>query len=250
MKKIDCIGDVHGCYDELIELFEKLGYSTTGDIPRHPEGRIPVFVGDLTDRGPASLDVIRLVYKMVVENKMAKYVPGNHCNKLYRFFQGNPVKQKHGLETTVAEYEALSEHEQKDIKDQFITLYQEAPLYLEEPEANAVVAHAGIREDMIGKSFKNKKVHTFVLYGDVTGEFDELGRPVRRDWAYDYKGDRWIVYGHTPVLKPRFKHKTVNIDTGCIFGGALTCFRLPEEEIVSVPSKQPEVPEKFRTFDE
>ncbi|MCD5324669.1 MULTISPECIES: bis(5'-nucleosyl)-tetraphosphatase PrpE [Pontibacillus] len=250
MKKLDCIGDVHGCYDELIELFTKLGYSTTGKVPRHPEGRIPVFVGDLTDRGPASLDVIRLVYRMVVVEKMAKYVPGNHCNKLYRFFKGNPVKHKHGLETTVAEYEALSKDEQRIVKDQFITLYEESPLYLEDPEANVVIAHAGIREDMIGKSFQNKKVRTFVLYGDVTGEFDENGMPVRRDWAADYEGGQWIVYGHTPVREPRFKHKTVNIDTGCVFGGALTCFRLPEEEIRSVPSKQPEVPEKFRSFDD
>lgn len=244
--KVDVIGDVHGCLEELLELFEKMGYKTDGDVPLHPEGRTPVFVGDLTDRGPYSLEVIRLVYRLVIEKDLARYVPGNHCDKLYRYFLGNPVTHKHGLETTVSEYEALPKEEQADIKSMFMKLYKESPLYLEIPEVNAVIAHAGIKERYIGQS--GKKVKSFVLYGDTTGEFHENGMPVRRDWAAHYEGDKWIIYGHTPVREPRFKNKTVNIDTGCVFGGALTAFRLPEEKLVMVPSKQEEVPEKFRTF--
>lgn len=243
--KIDVIGDIHGCLDELKDLFNELGYQWENDIPYHPEGRIPVFVGDLTDRGPQSIDTILFVYQLVIQEQKAKYVPGNHCNKLYRFFLGNNVKQKHGLETTVAEYEALLPKEQKQVKHHFMTLYENTGLYLELPDANAIIAHAGIREDLIGKH--NNKVKTFVLYGDITGEFHENGMPVRRDWARDYQGDRWIVYGHTPVKEPRFVNKTVNIDTGCVFGGALSAFRLPEEKTFSVPSKQELVLEKFRT---
>ena len=245
--KIDVIGDIHGCYEELIALFEKLGYQWGKHIPVHPEGRLPVFVGDLTDRGPSSIDVILLVYQMVVEQKMANYVPGNHCNTLYRYFLGNNVKQQHGLETTVAEYQALDNKKQKQVRHHFMTLYEQAELYLQIPEANAVIAHAGISEQLIGKT--GKKVKTFVLYGDITGETHEDGRPVRRDWAQKYTGDRWIVYGHTPVRKPRIVNKTINIDTGCVFGNELTAFRLPEEQLVSVPSKQPFVEEKFRAFD-
>ncbi|MBU8790771.1 bis(5'-nucleosyl)-tetraphosphatase PrpE [Oceanobacillus caeni] len=245
--KIDVIGDIHGCIDELHALFEKLGYQKENNIFVHREGRIPAFVGDLTDRGPDSLAVIRLVYQMVVEHKRAKYVPGNHCNKLYRFFLGNKVQQKHGLETTVQEYETLSTREQKIISKQFRTLYEQAPLYLEIPEVSAVIAHAGIREDYIGRT--DKKVQTFVLYGDITGEFHSDGRPIRRDWAKHYHGDRWIVYGHTPVMEPRIKNKTINIDTGCVFGNKLTAFQLPEEKIVAVPSEQPLVEEKFSYFD-
>ncbi|KGP74341.1 bis(5'-nucleosyl)-tetraphosphatase PrpE [Pontibacillus yanchengensis] len=246
--KVDIIGDVHGCFDELFELFQKLGYTINDGVPEHEDGRTPIFVGDLPDRGPESLKVIHFVYELVVKHQKGHYVPGNHDNKLYRFFKGNNVQQKHGLETTVAEYEALPTDQQEKVKQRFKELYEHSPLYHVLPEANLVVAHAGIREDMIGRD--DKKVHTFVLYGDITGEFHENGMPVRRDWAADYEGSRWIVYGHTPVRKPRFKNKTVNIDTGCVFGGALSAFRLPEEEIVSVPSKQPEVPEKFRTFDD
>ena len=209
--KIDCIGDVHGCMDELYALFHKLGYQYRDRIFLHPDKRIPVFVGDLTDRGPDSLGVIRFVHQMVVEEKIARYVPGNHCNKLYRYFLGRNVQLKHGIETTVAEYNAWDPKEQKRIRHQFMTLYEQAPLYLELPEANAVIAHAGIKEEYIGRT--DKKVESFVLYGDTTGAVDEKGMPVRLDWAKHYKGDRWIIYGHTPVKEPRIINKTVNIAT-------------------------------------
>lgn len=244
--KVDIIGDVHGCYQELCRLFEELGYQRIDGIYLHPDNRLPVFVGDLTDRGPESIKVIQFVYEMVVKQKKAKYVPGNHCNKLYRFFLGNKVQHQHGLETTVKEYNALNEKVQDHIRNQFIELYEKAPLYLQLTEVNAVVAHAGIKQSYIGRH--DKKVKTFVLYGDITGEFDETGRPIRRDWAQHYLGDAWIVYGHTPVSNPRIINKTINIDTGCVFGNKLTAFRLPEERIVSVLSEQPFHPDKFQSF--
>ena len=244
--KIDVIGDVHGCMEELHALFLKLGYVLENEIYIHPDGRVPAFVGDITDRGPDSLAVIRLVYQMVIEHQKAYYVPGNHCNKLYRFFLGNKVLEKHGLETTTAEYRSLNNREQKFISKQFITLYEHAPLYLKLPELDVIIAHAGIKESLIGRT--DKKAKTFVLYGDISGEFDSDGRPIRRDWAKYYNGKTWIVYGHTPVKEPRIINNTINIDTGCVFGNKLTAFRLPEKETEAVPSKQPLNEEKFNNF--
>lgn len=245
--KIDVIGDVHGCIDELHSLFLKLGYIYKNDIYIHPDDRIPVFAGDITDRGPNSIAVIRLVYRMVILENKAKYVPGNHCNKLYRYFLGNNVQLKHGLETTAAEFTALKENEKQKVRKQFIEIYEQAPLYLEFPEVNAIIAHAGIKEEYIGRT--DAKVRTFVLYGDITGDSDSSGMPVRRDWAKHYHGKRWIVYGHTPIKTPRTINNTINIDTGCVYGNALTAFRLPEKETISVPSKQPLNEGKFRVFD-
>lgn len=244
--RYDVIGDVHGCLNELHALFSDMGYKLKEHIFVHPGGRIPVFLGDITDRGPQSVEMIHLVHDMVVNHQKAHYVPGNHCNKLYRYFLGNNVQVRHGLETTVEEYEALPQDEQRLVKAQFMELYDHAPLYLELPDVNAVVAHAGIKENDIGRD--DKKVKSFVLYGDVTGGFYDDGRPVRRDWAKDYHGCRWIIYGHTPVLKPRMVHKTINIDTGCVFGNQLTAFRLPEKKAISVPSEQPFIAEKFQYF--
>ncbi|MFD0826231.1 bis(5'-nucleosyl)-tetraphosphatase PrpE [Neobacillus sp. M.A.Huq-85] len=245
--KIDIIGDIHGCFKEFEDLTTKLGYDWESGIPLHPQKRVLGFVGDLTDRGPESLKVIDIVWNLVIEQQKAYYTPGNHCNKLYRFFLGNRVQIAHGLETTVAEYEVIDKRAQKSIRKKFMDLYENAPLYLVLDEKKLIIAHAGIKKEMIGKS--GSKVKTFVLYGDITGEKHPDGSPVRRDWAKAYQGDACIVYGHTPVKEARIINHTYNIDTGAVFGGKLTALRYPEMEIVSVDSTMPYVEEKFKQFD-
>ncbi|SEO51122.1 bis(5'-nucleosyl)-tetraphosphatase (symmetrical) [Amphibacillus marinus] len=246
--KVDIIGDVHGCLTELLQLINKLGYLEINGQYSHPDQRSLIFVGDITDRGPASIKTINLVYRLVYEDRVANYAPGNHCNKLYRYFLGNNVQAQHGLETTIAELERLTPTELQQVKEKFIQLYKDAPLYLDLPLVNAVVAHAGIKEQLIGRH--DKKTRSFVLYGDTTGEKLPDGRPVRRDWAKAYAGDKWIVYGHTPVWQPRFLNKTVNIDLGCVFGNKLAAFRLPEEVMITVDSQQALQKEKFTIFND
>lgn len=248
MSKFDVIGDIHGCYEEFVQLTTNLGYEWDTGIPAHPEGRKLVFVGDLTDRGPDSIKVMEVVWELVVNKNLAHYTPGNHCDKLYRYFLGRKVQVKNGLDTTVAEYEVLKLDEQERVKLHFKELFETAPLYLELDESNLIVAHAGIREDYIGRT--DSKVRTFVLYGDITGETNPDGTPVRRDWAQHYYGEQWIVYGHTPVKEARKVNHTYNIDTGCVFGGKLTALRYPEMETISVPSSMPRVEEKFRSFND
>jgi predicted kinase len=101
----DIIGDVHGCFDELLDLLKQLGYSVeaqaNGDAsPKYsvkpPEGRKAVFLGDLVDRGPKIPDVLRLAMNMV-EAGTALCVPGNHDIKLMRKLRGKDVQITHGL---------------------------------------------------------------------------------------------------------------------------------------------------------
>lgn len=246
--KFDIIGDIHGCFEELQHLISKLGYKKSNDgSVTHRDKRTLVFLGDLTDRGPNSVAVIQFVYSLVNQKK-AYYTPGNHCDKLYRYFIGRNVQIKHGLETTVNELNALRDKDYETIREQFMTLFEQAPLYLVFDQGKLIVAHAGMKRKWIGK--KNGEIKTFVLYGDITGEKEKDGRPIRRDWAKNEKGDSWIVYGHTPTLSPRMINNTINIDTGCVFGGQLTAFRYPELTTVSVPSKQTLIPEKFHSFDD
>ena len=80
------------------------------------------------------------------------------------------------------------------------------------------------------------KVRDFALYGETTGETGEFGLPVRWNWAAEYRGRAVVVYGHTPVPEPEWLNRTINIDTGCVFGGRLTALRYPEKELVSVPA--------------
>lgn len=245
--KLDIVGDIHGCFDEFVALTKKLGYQWKNDYPVYPDKeRKLAFVGDLTDRGPHSLKIIETVYKLVIDENCAYYVPGNHCDKLYRFFLGNNVHITHGLETTVAEYETLAKIEKNLIRQKFIQLYESSPFYQQLDHGKLIIAHAGIRGDLIGRM--DQRVKTFVLYGDVTGQTNPDGSPVRRDWTSEYQGQALVVYGHTPVREPRFVNNTVDIDTGAVFGGKLTALRYPEMEIVSVPSLMPFIEEKFRAF--
>ncbi|ANU17630.1 hypothetical protein BBI11_11605 [Planococcus maritimus] len=243
---VDVIGDVHGCFDELIELIEQLGYRFENGLPVHPDGRCLAFVGDAMDRGPKSLAVLQLLFDMQ-DAGILHYSPGNHCNKLYRFFKGNPVELLHGLEMTVAEWRLLEKGAQQQFKKRFIRFYEKLPLYLQLRD-DLIVVHAGLRQDMIGEAL-SRRIITFALYGEITGRYHSDGRPVRGNWAKSYKGTPWIVYGHTPVETPYFKNNSVNIDTGCVFGGALTALRFPEMEICQVTSKQDYQPDRFHLYD-
>ena len=118
-------------------------------------------------------------------------------------------------------------------------------------DGKLVVAHAGMKEEMQGRG--SGKVRDFALYGETTGETDEFGLPVRYNWAAEYRGTAMVVYGHTPVPEPEWLNRTVNIDTGCVFGGKLTALRYPEKEFVSVPAARdllragPAVPARGRS---
>ena len=171
----------------------------------------------------------------MVRSGDALYVPGNHCRKLYRYLSGADVMVRHGLETTVRELDALSRRERQAVSRTFRRLYDDAPPYMILDDGRLVVVHAGIKEDMIGRI--SKGIERFCLYGEATGERTPEGFPVRRDWARDYRGDALVVYGHTPVRDAVFRHNTVNIDQGCVFGGKLTALRYPEREIVQAPAR-------------
>jgi protein phosphatase len=99
-----------------------------------------------------------------------------------------------------------------------------------------VVAHGGLPEHLHGRD--DRHVRDRALFGETTGARDRFDLPVRVDWAARYSGRALVAYGHTPVLAPRWKHGTVDLDTGCVFGGALTALRWPEREVVSVAARQ------------
>jgi protein phosphatase len=235
----DIIGDVHGCADELQHLLHKLGYEArlfgSGDGRRahvkSPPGRRAVFVGDLVDRGPSSPDVLRLVLALVAEGQ-ALCVPGNHDVKFVRWLAGRNVKLTHGLDRTAEQFES----ESPAFKTHAGTFLEKIPIHLWLDGGRLAVAHAGLKEDMLGRD--TDKIRSFCLYGETSGEQDEFGLPVRYHWAAEYSGKTAIVYGHTPVPEAAWVNETLCIDTGCCFGGKLTAMRWPEREIVSVPASR------------
>jgi protein phosphatase len=230
----DLIGDVHGCYDELVTLLERLGYTldTTeaGEPTAHPpEGRKALFLGDLVDRGPRSPDVLRLVMNMVASGA-AMCVPGNHDVKLEKKLRGRDVRVTHGLAETLEQLEPEDDAFRERVADFVRGLVSHLVL----DGGKLVVAHAGLKEAYQGRG--SARVRDFCLYGETTGETDAYGLPVRYDWAAEYRGVAMVGYGHTPVPRPEWINRTICIDTGCVFGGSLTALRYPEEELVSVPA--------------
>ena len=231
----DIIGDVHGCFAELIALLRSLGYTVEteddGAVRRvlPPAGRRAVFLGDLCDRGPDSPAVLRLVMDMVAEGT-ALCVPGNHDAKLPRALRGRDVQRSHGLAATMEQLEA----EPPEFRERVATFLDGLDSHYVLDEGRLVVAHAGMKAEMQGRL--SRRVRDFALYGETTGETDEFGLPVRGDWASQYRGAALVVYGHTPVAVPHWHNDTINIDTGCVFGGRLTALRYPEKELVSVPA--------------
>jgi protein phosphatase len=236
----DIIGDLHGCFDELVELLTQLGYSVEKQsiVPgslaysvKPPEGRKVVFLGDLVDRGRKIPEVLRLVMSMV-QAGTALCVPGNHDIKLMRKLRGKDVQITHGLADSLQQLDKESPEFRAQVSDFLDELVSHYVL----DEGKLVVAHAGMKEEMQGRG--SGKVRDFALYGETTGETDEFGLPVRYNWAAEYRGKAMVVYGHTPVPQPDWLNRTINIDTGCVFGGNLTALRYPEKELVSVAARE------------
>ncbi|MBX9580095.1 MAG: polynucleotide kinase-phosphatase [Gemmataceae bacterium] len=239
----DLVGDIHGCADELEQLLDKLGYvraevaeagpgwGTVGYA--HPEGRKAVFVGDLVDRGPRVLDTVRIVRNMVRAGA-ALCVPGNHDVKLLKKLRGRDVKITHGLAQSLAEIDALPAEVRGPLARSLADFLDGLVSHYVLDGGRLVVAHAGLKAELQGRA--SSKVRDFALYGETTGETDEFGLPVRHNWAAEYRGQAAVVYGHTPVPEPEWLNRTVNVDTGCVFGGKLTALRWPEREFVSVPA--------------
>ncbi|RSK50187.1 polynucleotide kinase-phosphatase [Hymenobacter rigui] len=276
----DIIGDVHGCYQELVQLLAQLGYAVeetpvldardlgvrvTRVASRDPLGAGPLsgregepdgsgtesfvspslpergpggeairrvlFLGDLVDRGPDSPKVLRLVMHMV-QSGLALCVPGNHDIKLLRYLNGKQVNEKHGFAETVQQLALESDTFKSQVRQFLDGLVSHYVL----DGGKLVVAHAGMREEMQGRG--SGAVRAFALFGETTGEIDEFGLPVRYNWAAEYRGRAMVVYGHTPVPASEWLNNTIDIDTGCVFGGRLTALRYPERELVSVPAAQ------------
>lgn len=233
----DAIGDVHGCLGELETLLDRLGYDLVRDEDgravdaRHPQGRRVIFLGDLVDRGPDVVGVLRLAMGMVASGA-ALAVPGNHEAKLVRALRGAKVTVSHGLEETLAQ---LAE-ETPEFRERVAAFCYDLVSHLVLDDGKLVVAHAGLKEQYQGRA--SGRVRAFALYGETTGETDEFGLPVRYPWAQDYRGSAAVLYGHTPVPTVEWINNTACLDTGCVFGGALSAMRWPEREVVSVPAQQ------------
>lgn len=241
--KMDIIGDVHGCFDELLDLLSALGHKlkfksshrgvlkVTEFEPKN--GRKLGFVGDFVDRGPDSDKVLALV-RWLCRHGHAVAVAGNHDERLRRFLKGESMRAGFGLRKTAAQIG----RRRKEFRRKVNGFLRDLPLHL--VDENLVLVHAAYREGLSGDEARQLE-----LYGEVSPDvLDAQGRRVRqRLWEDAYAGSKTIVRGHDVVLHPSLKLTRnggwiANVDTGCCYGNKLTAFRFPEMYFVSVPARK------------
>ncbi len=213
----DILGDIHGCIDELREMLALLG-----DDP----GRKLVFVGDLVDRGPSTPEVVKLVSSLV-EAGRAYCVCGNHDLRLARALRGMGLPAAKGLTETLGQMS----QETEEFRHEAASFLETQPGHLLLDHGRLLIAHAGLPERF--HRSPSAEAREIAIHGQKTGERDQFDH-VRYPWAKDYRGTPLVVFGHTPVEQPVWENNTLNLDTGCVFGGKLTAYRYPEREFVTV----------------
>jgi len=215
------IGDVHGCARELALLLEKL---------RPTRGDRVFMVGDLVMRGPAPNEVLKLVRAVG-----AIAVRGNHEGRLLKW---------RDLQRTRRPKKAapLSEYEERLMGNKMLRATAEEidedgwhqlermPLWLEIPEQELVIVHAGV---VPGIKLAKQNEHDLLYMRGITKD----GKPTeKRDegvlWGKKYEGPNHVVFGHNAQPKPQFHRFATGIDTGCVYGGRLTALVLPEGRTV------------------
>ena len=219
---------------ELLALMAELGYGVKRRREEFevtpPRGRTLAFVGDLVDRGPAAPGVLRLAMDMARAGT-ALYVAGNRDVELVRAIRGRVAQVSRGMARTLEQLAPLP----KEFRAEVVRFLRGLPGHLLLDAGRLVIAHAGLKEAMQGRD--SAEARAFALHGELAGGRDAESLPLRMNWAADYHGKALVVHGHTPVAEPSWLNNTVNIDTGCVYGGHLTALRYPERETVSIPAK-------------
>lgn len=240
MGPFDLIGDVHGCALELADLLHALGHMNHGwdetaphrYVRAHPEGRKTILLGDLVDRGPMNLEVMKMA--RALEDLGGLRVLGNHDAKIGKWLIGRDVRVGPHQEPTMVEFDGMTPKEKADWGEWLLAA--EGHYILD--EGRLVVAHAGLDEENQGRMTGGAM--SFALYGKPSscGGVDEDGYPLANDWAEEYLGDATVVHGHIVHDAPREMNNVIAIDTGCVFGGDLTALAWPEHRYTRVPARQ------------
>src|SRR6266850_2313319 len=211
------IGDIHGCYDELMDLMDQV------DLGEHDR---VVSVGDLITKGPKNRDVLELF----MTDLRFSAVLGNHDLALRRRWNGENVELKPAQKETHKELKAD--------KDLYASFLNSLPFMIE--LGTHLVVHAGLRP--------NVELHSQTT-GDLTrlrtlgpDRESEVGTP----WYHVYYGEKVVLFGHWPAPEPRRGKKAIGLDTGCVYGYRLTAYIIETDEIRSVEARRPYDPRDSR----
>lgn len=201
-----------------------------------PEDR-EICVGDLINKGPHSLEVLRLV-----QNEKIEAVRGNHEDKLIRYYLHEKEKEQTGKKNPMR-LDAPELRLYHTLTPQDFAFLFSLPLFIQ--FSSYTVVHAGVlpSTDLSHLDKKEAAKVMRVRYVDHKGRFVTLDRSDPRIhfwWSELYDGRYGtIIYGHQPFLRPRIDRFSIGIDTGAVYGNTLTALVIEEVEpqFVQVPSR-------------
>lgn len=206
MSRTIIVGDVHGCRLELEALLDRVGFRSGDRL---------VFVGDLVARGPDSLGVLD-----IARRTGALFVRGNHEQKLLDWRHGGGRLGRLHLELAEA------------MRDVDWTLLEASPFWLDLPEHDARIVHAGV---LPGVPLDEQHPETLMTLRTV-GPRGEAPRKKRRSdlplWGERWPGPTHVVFGHNALPGLQLHPFATGLDTGCVYGGKLTALVLEEGENV------------------
>ncbi len=240
-KGVDILGDGHGCLRERVNLIEKAGYiKKSNGLYYHPNGRKLIYLNDEANKG-WSYDrrvlygeypsvAMMLMMKEHVEAGLAYAVTSNNNEKICRFLELelNRLEITHSLESMSFARE-LREFEKKygsreatKVKEELLVFCRSLPSYIilanQEEEDVAVITHAGILDNMIGKD--SEFIRKFCAWGGSAANVE--------NWVELHQSNLTIIWGHKPQMETLIQNNTINIDTAGYFGNKLTMLRYPE----------------------
>jgi hypothetical protein len=220
------VGDVHGCADELEDLLERVAFASGDRL---------VFVGDLVARGPASLrvlDIVRATGAMVVR--------GNHEQKLLDYDDAR-ARWIRGTPTGKVDIGKLHRDLARELRPIDWVMLRSSRIWLDLPEHELRVVHAGIDPTI---PFEKQNPGTMMRIRTVPSE------KKRVLWGERYVGPPHILFGHNAAPGLQLHPWATGLDTGCVYGGRLTCLVLgPKQRVpralatrrarlVSVPARK------------
>ncbi len=212
MSRTIIIGDLHGCYDEALELLDRVGATSSDRI---------IFTGDLVDRGPMRRECVELAMQH-------ESVLGNH-------------EEKHLQQRRRKDADLLPDHleTRQALEPEHLEYFATLPHFIRLPEHNAVVVHAGV---MPGRSIEDQDPYHLLHVQCIRPPERKSYWPSKapegyRFWTHHWKGPERVIFGHTVFDRPLVTEHAVGLDTGCVYGRSLTALVLPSWELVSVPAR-------------
>lgn len=207
------IGDVHGCYDELLDLLDKAGLNSDDQI---------ICIGDMVDRGMKSAEALNFFRT----TPGVASIQGNHERKHARSFRG---------EIEPAASQAITRLQIGEADYPAAVAYMDGlPRYLDLPDA--LLVH-GFWEPGVPLEEQRETV----IVGTMTGE-NYLKDNGIWPWYEYYDGGKPLVVGHRDYSDGRmqpfvYQDRVYGIDSRCVYGGSLTGLLLPDFKLISVPSR-------------